>query len=536
MNIIINKKTVAADEGENLLTVLQKNSIDISAPCGGNGICGNCKVIVNNKLSLACKTTILDGMNVETISKKPKIETKGGLISFPVDSIIKKVFVSLKNPTLDDNRDDITRVKDYFNIDFNISIDILRTLPIILRKNDFNITVVHDGKNIISIEGGDTSQHLYGFAVDIGTTTIVCHLVNLLNGKIVSTSAQMNAQSSFGADVISRINSDTKQLQTSIINQLNEMTSSLMTDIKSVYAMTIAGNSAMLHLLCGIDASSLALAPFCTVFLDLLNTAANELGLNFYSNARVFLLPSVSAYVGADITAAILSSGMTQKKELQLLIDIGTNGEMALGNCDGIVCCSTAAGPAFEGGSIKNGMAGTEGAIFSVDRNFRAKVIGGTSAKGICGSGLLDLVAHLLESKVIDETGFMDEDFIIENIAITPGDIRELQLAKSAIAAGINVLFKTLGVTEQDITSLYLAGGFGSALDPISAAKIGLFPNSLVEKAVSIGNAAGSGAVSALASQSAMNDIVDIAKKAKYIELSTTSMFQDEFIKNMMFE
>lgn len=378
---------------------------------------------------------------------------------------------------------------------------------------------------VIPDEGGDG----YGAAVDIGTTTVAAYLYTLADGKCIRTVCEENLQTAFGADVIARIESANKgglaKLSDTIRGQIKRIFEKefCITPDKAV----ITGNTTMLHLLAGLDPRGLAVSPF---------TPASLFGA-WHDN--VYLPRCISAYVGADITCAVLASGMC-RRGASLLVDIGTNGEMALWHDGRLVCCSTAAGPAFEGALISQGMSALPGAISRVwmeDGAVCYETIDRQPPRGICGSGLIDAVACMRSCGALDETGYLEQDYQIADsgVCITAQDIRQLQLAKSAIHAGIETLMHVCGLSASALETFYIAGGFGKYMNVENAAAIGLIPKALVEKAVVLGNAAGAGASMALLSRAALEESERIAQMAEVEELSSSAVFMERYMENMMF-
>ena len=496
-------------EKKNLLEICQELGLSgIESPCGGKGSCGKCLVRIRQKglekEVLACQTIAEDGMEIllkETA--EAQIAEDGSCYHYPPD-----------------------------------------------QENE---------------EG-------YALACDIGTTSVVCHLVSCKDGKKLATVSRTNAQKIFGGDVISRIQASIEgklhEMQEAIIGQINEMIGVLCERAglqrEEIAYAAIAGNTIMEHIFAGLKPDGMGFAPFEPESLFGETYEAKQIGLQIGAEAKLYLLPAVAAYVGGDITADMIALQMQKSREKLLLLDIGTNGEMALGDAGGILSCATAAGPAFEGGQISMGMPAVEGAISAV-RLERAgdgsprivtNIIGGGEAKGICGSGLIDALALMLELELIDESGCFaeaedldkalaaylgeDEDgavfYLTEKLRITQADVRKLQLAKAAVAAGIQVLLKEAGLAENDVDRLILAGGFGSYLNPQSAAKIGLIPESLLDRTHAVGNAAGEGAVSAAISKEARKDAEALREQVKYIELSTHADFTEYYVEEMYFD
>jgi len=403
-----------------------------------------------------------------------------------------------------------------------------------------------------------------GIAVDIGTTTVATYLYDLSSCKRIGHNCANNPQKTFGADVISRIEQSmaghTSQLAQIMIDCIEQMAGDMCSlqsiSVSDVDCVVITGNTTMLYLLTKTDVNCLARAPFEATTLFGTYADKNLIRLKSMPNAKVYLPQCISAYVGADITTAILSSEMTDSNECSILVDIGTNGEMALQFSGKLWCCSTAAGPAFEGAGIYMGMNAARGAIdrvFVDDGVIRYTTIDHVPACGICGSGIIDAMAVLISEGIIDETGYIEEKghsheqcicevgdapaFRFENseVVITQKDIREVQLAKSAICAGLQTLLHDAQLDLETVKTFYIAGGFGSFINIDSAAIIGLFPKALKSKAVILGNAAGMGACMILLSDEMMKKSVRIAGKAENIELSTSHYFMDAYIDGMMF-
>ncbi len=590
---------IQAKQGENLLELLRKANIYINSTCNGNGTCSKCKVrilsgnlpkasqneakilgvkVIEAGFRFSCSYTIQCDIVIllEDIDLQAQIVTEGRQKSVMLLPIVTKENIIFEKPSLSSQTADFERViGDVFGDVLEITpqnIQLIRLIPELIRQKDYNVTLIKMRNKLLGIEAGDTCKQLYGVAVDIGTTTIAAYLIDLSTGKRLSVYSSLNSQKTFGADVISRIkhtidaDAGLEQMHSLIINQVNECIEELCekTNIArtSIYAITFVGNTTMLHFLLKISAKHIATAPFIPAITSMLNINAKELGININSFGIACVLPAVSAYIGADTVGAVLSTGMYQQEEISLLIDIGTNGEIVLGNKDSLYACSSAAGPAFEGANIRNGMGSVKGAInsISLQAGINFTTIGDASPIGICGTGIVDGVAQMLDIGLIDETGRIDDMWkplskeqscIAQNIseidgkkalkingdiAITQKDIRELQNAKAAIAAGINILVKQSYISFEDIKNVYLAGGFGTYINTDSALQIGLIPSGLRGKIQSVGNAAGQGAIEALISQESLAQANAISKKIKYIELSASKDFNNFYIDCMMFE
>lgn len=508
----------------------------IETPCGGKGTCGKCKVTVTKpyyKDVLACRTRICDGMEI-IVGRKESTGTKE-------DSMV--VLTNGGN------------VSEKFNEHVNRNV--------VLKEE-----TVNESEKVESNAGTLA-------ACDIGTTTVVCYLIDKETGQIISTRSSANPQRSFGADVLSRIEAagrieassepGLKIMQTQIVSLLNGFISEMLTECgrTKVSRFSVAGNTVMCHLLMGISPEKLGKAPFMPD--EYFGRAFNPLDIGLENCQAMIIFPAVSGFVGGDITAGMMDT--VNRNELTLYLDIGTNGEMALGKGDRYVCCATAAGPAFEGAQIELGMPASKGAVDKVwleGRRIKYSVIGNDRPVGLCGSGLIDALAVLLKAGIIDENGtilsgqelpilFRSYVFEVEaeetaqstelslavhiapGVYITQEDIRKLQLAKGAIAAGIEVLFKEYGCTPCNIDVLTFAGGFGNYIDKASAAAIGLFPQELLDKAKEVGNAAGNGAVSAALSQEAWERALEISGDMRYIELASYPHFDEMYVEHMNF-
>jgi len=593
---------IRAAEGTNLLKLLRNNGVVIDTPCGGKGTCGKCAVRVSGvsgtvsekeKLLLgsdrlkkgyrmACYININEDMDVypdDDTGKEAVIVTGGRKRDITVSPVIKKQYVEMPVPSLDDQLSDAERLKRASDNQISVTgIPLLREIPEILRASGFKATMVRLGKKLVAIEPGDTTSLLYGTAFDIGTTTVAAYLYDLNSGKCLAVSSMINPQRQHGADVISRISfamqsaENTNRMQQLISGCINELTDQLVKkakiDKKHIYASVFTGNTTMLHFLLGLQTANISVSPFIPVTTELQMFDPELIGPAINKNGIGIAFPCVSAYIGGDTVAAVLSSGMYEKDKPCLLVDIGTNGEIVLGDSKQMYACSTAAGPAFEGANIRNGVGGVKGAIDTVGPGpcFKYTTIGGASPIGICGSGLIDAVAQLIDAGLIDESGrLVDEEeaaeldpdvrkrlvtvdgiraFVLvqegendslQQIVITQRDIRELQNAKAAIAAGIDVLIKVSGESYATIDKVYLAGGFGSNINIESALKIGLLPRALANRIEAVGNASGAGAAEGLLSEDMLERAGEIRKDIRYIELSAMPDFTEKYVENMFF-
>ena len=597
-------KNVRVAPGTNLVEAAQNAKIIIPSFCGSRGKCGKCKVKIlkpdlpytdQEKITLspeersvgihlACQINITSDLHVEVISEE-KAQTEKFLTydlaeSFDVDHLLKKSYLELTKPDIENLLDDSFNIESHIKTNdsqLNIPLFILQNLSTLLRKNDFKVTITTDNNQIINIEAGDTSYKLLGVAIDLGTTTIVGSLVDMISGNILAIAARTNPQSMFGADVISRVNFSISEpgglvkLQTTVIQTINEIIEELCesTDCKfrEIYEMSLAGNTIMNHLFLGVNPQYIAEAPYIPAYRKKQKYMAEELGIAMLPRGPVSTLPNISGYVGGDITGFILASDLHKRDEITLGIDIGTNGEIVLGSKDRLICCSTAAGPAFEGGQIGSGMRAMEGALdkfFIDEKQVFYHVIGDAEPKGICGTGLIDAVAEMRRVGIIDETGRIlapdlfdgvewlkqrivendkNYDFILTNesngtkqvLKLKQQDVRELQLAKGAVAAGIEILMKELGIGVDQIEEILIAGAFGSYLNKYNALQIGLLPAISPDKIKFVGNAASLGAKKFLLSQKAREEADEIIKSTQYLELSTRLDFQEIFAEKMFF-
>jgi len=600
------KKTVKVPIGTNLIKAADKAGIIIPSLCANRGKCGKCKVKIiqdeipynseeeitlspedrSQGIHLACQINVNTNLTVEIISEEKAATTQFLTYDLSdkikVDTQIKKVYLEMVKPDIDNQVDDFSNLnmstilnkKNIFT-----PLPVLQNLPTFLRKNEFKATFVIDEFQFISYEAGDTTERLFGVAFDLGTTTIVGSLVDMISGNILGIKACTNPQSKQGEDVISRVRYATSEpgglvkLQTEVIEAINGIIEDLCAqanvNFREIYEMSLAGNTIMNHLFLGVTPQFIAETPYTPAFRQCQKFRAEELGITIQARGTVSTLPNISGYVGGDIAGFILASDIHRSDKITLGIDVGTNGEIVLGSKQRLLCCSAAAGPAFEGGHISHGMRAMEGAIdkcvFEQDQPF-FHVIGDVDPKGICGTGLIDVVAELLKFGVVDATGKLDllqskdipdwlkarvnktdknysfdlmpnEKSLEESqLLITQQDIREVQLGKGAIAAGINILCKELGISISEIDKVLIAGAFGSYLNKYNAKKIGLIPNVSSDRISFVGNAASLGAKKFLLSKKARKETEKIINFVEYIELSMRKDFQDVFAESMLFE
>ncbi len=480
--------------GTRLLDALRDGGVEIPAPCGGQGTCGKCRVeLGDGRYVTACMYRVEEDLEVT--------------VPGPRESEI------------------LTRQYTYS-----------REVP------------MEPGGVVVKA----ASPH--GLAIDLGTTTLVLYFTDLLTGSVKEIRSLMNPQSVYGADVITRIQycseqeEGTVRLQGLVMDAVNREIAAFLASAElsqeDLVKVTVSGNTTMLHLFLGVNPRSLALVPFTPLFTGEQTRRADELGLDCREDAWVQVLPSLTAYVGADMVSGLASLDPSREHRRYLFVDLGTNGEMALVTPSGIYCCATAAGPAFEGATITHGMGAFRGAIRSFDGDEGYRTIGGVPPAGICGSGLFDLVAWLVSEGIAGRDGYMKGDYIVEtsgrtgregDVLLTPGDIREVQLAKSAVRSGINILVRRAGLEAEEIDALYLAGGFGNYLRAASGVALGMIPAALEEKVIPVGNTSGTGALLALRSVPFTLDINRLRQRMTCMELSEDGDFPMEFAMNMNF-
>jgi uncharacterized 2Fe-2S/4Fe-4S cluster protein (DUF4445 family) len=536
---------------------------------------------------LSCRTEVREDVicEVPQLMDNPKAALMGFGRHVILNPNVHKVALKLAVPSLTDQRSDINRIIEALDdkgYEVQVSLSILRQLPNILRSEGWHITAVIVGEELIAIEPGDTTENSYGISFDIGTTTVVGTLMNLSNGTPMGVRSILNGQAIYGADVISRIShtmmneNGLEELTTKIIQSVNKLIEELLAESgipsNNVYEVVLAGNATMIHLLLGIDPAAIGVEPFITTFDDVIEVVASEIGLRINPLANIHCLPHLGAYVGADLVGGLMATGLAQKEGVRLLVDVGTNGEIILGSIVRTLATSAPAGPAFEGASIQHGMRASDGAIEAVtispEGEVTNKIIGDVPPLGLCGSGLLDAVAQLrltgillsngrfMKSKevekkfpaemadrvITDEQGKRSFVLVDANesgngkaIILTQRDIRELQFAKAAVAGGIEVLMNELGVVQEDLVEIYLAGSFGNYINPHSARIIGLVPPVPVANIKAVGNASGEGAKMALLSFRERQIARSIPQIVEYHELSGESNFNDSFISILQF-
>jgi len=599
--------TVQAEAGTTLLEAARNAGVEIESVCGGKGTCGKCKVIASRGLEkvtrleqrslseaelaqgyrLACQAVIRGDVEVvvpeESRRSRVSILADGVQAKITDDPWVRAITIQVEQPSLTYQVSDTERVATQFQKmqlgAFLPTLRALQQLPAAIRAEDGQMNMVQVDEEVVEIKPASQPLPIYGMAFDIGTTTVVGYLVNIFTREQVAVASILNPQTRYGDDVVSRIEFSTKEsglatLQAEIINAINtlitETTAEAGINKQNIFGLTIVGNTTMQHLLLGISPAALAQSPYVPAYAEMRRFYAAELGIRVHPEAHVWMLPNIAGWVGADTVAVILATGLQHHEDDALAIDIGTNGEMALGCGKRLLTCSTAAGPAFEGAHLSCGMRAADGAVdvVEIDGDLHWHTIGNVPPRGICGSGLVDLMAEMLRHGIVGETGAIisseelrhdpskevlakrlsgdgrQRSFTVAEghegaggraLVITQRDIRELQLAKGAIRAGVEILMTELGITAKDIRHVYLAGAFGNYIKPSSALAIGLIPNFPNAKIIPVGNAAGSGAKMALLSASARQEAADLVQHVEYLELSGRPDFQEQFAEAMLF-
>ncbi len=611
IHFLPNDKIVEIKNGNTVLDAAHKANIYINSICGGDGICGKCKVILSSgnvdapptkllseeetekKYILACEAQITSDLQI-LIPTETRLEGKQILLDqneqhfmtwkaildqaqFKHDSLVKKVCLKLDPPSMDDNVADHERLYQAIMLKQEVELSVMQTgysilkkLPEVLRQNDWTVTVTlgHRGRTleIVDVQPGDTSHINYGIAIDIGTTTVVASLLELETSKVVDSEAIYNTQMKFGEDYIQRIiyaiqNDALGEMQRSIVTDINNLISTLIKrnsiNLGDITAIVTAGNTAMHHFLLGLDPERIRKEPYIPTANFIPPIRANQIGIDINSRGLLYTLPSVAAYVGADITSGAVAIRLDKEESPSLFIDIGTNGEVVLGNKEWMVCCSASAGPAFEGSGIKHGMRAAKGAIeiMHITKDFEVSysAIGNIPPRGICGSGLLDCIAEMLRSGIIDRSGNFqkglktdrlrkkddeyefvlvdkEETGIDSEIVITQADIANLVRSKGAIYAAVSILVESMGLSINEVHCVYLAGGFGNYLNVRNAITIGMLPDMPTSRIKFVGNTSLTGAKMALVSEEAFEAVQNIASQMTYFDLMGNQKYMEEFM------
>ncbi len=606
-----NGAKVRVPAGVTVFDAASWNGIAIDSTCGGHGTCKKCKVRITggsvppssldaraftpdelrDGWRLACRAAAAGDLAIEVppLTTRPKAATVGVGRQVILRPAVQKRYLELDEPSLSDQRSDAERLLDGLDdLEPRIDLPVLRTLGRVLRAADYKVTAVVVDEVLIDVQPGDTTGSRYGIAFDLGTTTVVATLLDLSTGTPMAVGSMLSKQQPFGADVISRISA--VMLEPGNLGRLTELAHSSLGDLVGevcdvaevdpldVYEVALAGNATMTHLALGIDPEPLGVAPFILSARLLPEILAADIGLQVHPRARAVVFPAFGAYVGGDITAGLLASGMNRDARTRLFIDIGTNCEIVLGSRDWLLATAAPAGPAFEGAAIRCGMRAADGAIEGVtldpaaspgagDGGVTLKVIGDCPPAGLCGSGLVDAVASLIGAGLLDHSGrFVPAEVaarvapalagrltmlatervfvlhwrgepgdVADSIYLTQRDVRELQFAKAAIASGWSVLLEEAGLTAADVQQVLLAGSFGSYLSPANAIKLGLVPKLPVLRVVSAGNVAGEGAKMVLLSVRERAAALALLEEVRYVELSDRADFNDRFIEQLQF-
>jgi uncharacterized 2Fe-2S/4Fe-4S cluster protein (DUF4445 family) len=590
-------KVAHVPEGTSVFNAAHWAGLPIESTCGGRGTCGKCKVRVvegdleptpadHRKLEareledgwrLSCQLELAHDAvcEVPNLQSTPKAATMGVGRFVLLEPNVQRVTVAVEPGSLEDARSHVRRLLDALEVEGHEPVPspgLPPRLALAMRDEPTHLTATLVGEHLVDVEAGDVAPPMFGVSIDVGTTTVVATLIDLTNGAAAAVESTINRQAPFGADVIARMGhamtgdeaiADLRAAALATVNGLVEsVCATAGVERDRVYEVVAVGNATMLHLLLGIDPRSIALSPFVATFLEPQDLRARDAGIDVHPDGRVVLFPSIGAYVGADIVGDIVATGLAREEVVRLLVDVGTNGEIVCGSIERAVGTAAPAGPAFEGGQIVHGMRATEGAIEGVvldDDGVHLQVIGGdVTPRGICGSGLIDIVAQLRLVGLLKENGILlsadeatvaghplaghlvDRDGIrafalTDDVVLTQLDVRELQSAKGAIATGIEVAMDALGVGADGLDEVMLAGSFGTYINPESARVVGLVPPVRVERIRAVGNAASEGAKMALMSFREREVAFELPTFVEYLELSGAADFNDRFIRNLAF-
>ncbi|MBI4849199.1 MAG: DUF4445 domain-containing protein [Nitrospirae bacterium] len=599
-------KKITCSTDTSILEALKLAGIYLTSSCGGKGTCGKCKVIVKSgrvdsrskiKLTqdevgkgyvLACRTFPSEDVLID-IPKESMLVVEGKVVTgkskdlqallsstgAEIKPLTERTVLQLPPPTLDDNISDLERLKrELFSkgmaclrVPFRFMPDLAKTV----RKKNWEITLstIHtdDCDEIIRITSGDKKTPQYGAAIDIGTTTVVVFLIDLSSGELIDVASTYNSQIRFGDDVINRIVHATehgklKELSDTVISDINNLLSIIRKnhhiDVETIDCVVAAGNTTMTQMVLGLDPGAIREEPYIPTANAFPLAFAGEIGIKVNPNIPVYAFPCVASYVGGDIVAGVLATQLYKKEELSIFIDIGTNGEIVIGNSEWLVAAACSAGPCFEGSGIKCGMRATEGAIEDVKINretfeVEIQVIGDADTKptGICGSGMIDAIAEMFLTGIIDQKGKLQKDvsgrvragengleFVVysgegRDIVLAESDIENIVRAKAAIYAGFSTLLMEVGFTFNDIQKIYIAGGFGKFLDIEKAIMLGMLPELPKEKFEYMGNTSVTGAYLCLLSRKLRSEAEEIAKKMTYLELSVSHSFMNEYVSGL---
>ena len=611
------QKKIMVEEGTHLIRAALEAGVHINASCGGEGVCGKCRVIVekgevgggiSEKLSQqdiaegvrqACKAVVksdlvvrvpvesdidTDVLSIQSTPRKTAHIQEMNLDELKEQGLfvppVEKIFLQLPTPSIQDNLPDITRLISFLKLNHNehrlvVDLSVIRKIPDVLREQDFKVTAtlarpVREAggqTHIINVQPGDTTDRNYAVAMDIGTTTLYGQLIDLKTGAALSQYGVFNGQISYGEDVISRIMFAEKpggleKLHQVVIKSINQIIKRIILRAKidpdEISTITLAGNTTMTQLFLKINPKSIRRSPYVPAATLYPPIKASQLGIALGDHVHALVYPAVSSYVGGDIVAGVMGSGMYRAEALTLFMDIGTNAEIVIGNQDWLACAACSAGPAFEGGGVKFGMRATKGAIedFSIDPKTLEPMnitIGNITPRGICGSGLISIVATLFEMGVINHAGKFNRDLTTRRIRQTEGiwefvlvwaeeteigrdvvltepDIDNLIRAKGAMYSGCMTLLEEVGLSIHGVDQIFLAGGFGSYVDLEKAMTIGLLPETDPDKVVFIGNGSLMGAKMSSLTNRIRKDVVEVTKKMTNFELSETTSYMDNYV------
>ena len=586
VNFTSQKKSIKVPQGTDLLTAAIRAGLILHVSCGGEGICGKCKVIINKKEVLACQTIVESDLEVsvpsqslevhENKSQAPEEFTKGVVLkresAFPFLPLVTKIYVELPKPTGDDNLSDLDRIfreisRSIHNAHVSTNLANLKHLSEVLRDSDFKVTVAlgykDDAVDIITVDPGDTRKANFGFAFDIGTTTVVGQLIDLSTKNILGTRISFNKQASYGSDIITRIIYGSNpeglaKLNECVLDNINEIIEDLAganhLSVSDIYSIVFAGNMTMMHLLLKIDPTNIRKAPYIPTTTVFSAIHSSEAGIEINPKSIAAFIPGVTTYIGGDIVSGVLACGLAENEEISLLVDIGTNGEIVLGNKEWMIGAAASAGPAFEGSGLECGMKAVKGAIQKVEidnsLNIKVSTIGDGKAKGICGSGYIDLLCQMFKRGIIGrdgkinrslrsknirktETGYAFE--VAEGVIVTDDDIENLKRSKGAIYSAIISLLNKVDKKLDDIKKIYIAGGFGNYLNIENAVFIGLLPDAPRDRYEFIGNSSLGGARMSLLSHDAFKKTDEIYKNITYIDLSSEPNYMDEYVASLFF-
>jgi uncharacterized 2Fe-2S/4Fe-4S cluster protein (DUF4445 family) len=571
--------------GTTIFDAASWNGVAIDSTCGGHGTCKKCKVKVvsghaplsavdprafsteelRNGWRLACRAEVQEDLTIEVppLQTRPKAALVGVGRHVILRPAVQKRYLELDEATLEDQTSDLERLLAAMDdVEPRVPLDLVRGLGGTLRRAGWKVTAVLADDVLIDVEAGDTSGRRFAIAFDLGTTTVVATLLDLETGQPQAVQSILNSQQPFGADVISRISAimmddgALAMLQEHAHQTLRKLTDEVCAEsgvgADEVYEIVVAGNQTMIQLALGIDPEPLSMAPFTVVARRLPEAAAADFGVRVHRRAPAVMFPALGAYVGPDIVAGILATGLTLDRRVRLFIDVGTNSEIVLGSSAKTLATAAPAGPAFEAAQIRCGMRAADGAIEGVkivDGEVELTVIGDVAPAGLCGSGLVDAVAELVAAGMLDHSGRFVLDaserfgkigeenvfYLSDDVFLSQRDVRELQFAKASIATGWNLLCRDLGVEPGEISQVLLGGSFGSYLSAASAVRIGLVPKLPLARIVSAGNVAGEGAKIAALSVTERAAANAILEEVEYVELSGRADFNDLFIDQLAF-